>query len=736
MMDQEGDLLNEAQVKVPRKLKNALGYLGKYAIDYNFTPKDDMITFDSEVGRQHLARQLKVPANHVDGPYEDAPNTYRYNILNPNYMPESNDLGEDMSELNEAALSPYQKKLIASMPKGKGFRLGHKGAFWSKKGGHAGTDIIRDFHQKVQKMGFKDARTKMHATPDGSNIGDGTTYSDKDGNTFNVSVNYGNTQYDNWYSIDLKFSGKASLTVDALPKTTKAEKKVKVILKDPDWKSFKMPDGEWDEDEYERQDDFEEVLYNAEKKYLKQIKFKGVKTGYTSGGMPKAIKEKDVLIYYSNAANKKYSETGVVMIKVAGSHLDAFMTILDQEFRKKQMKYIREAVDTGTKSFKSFMAEADDLHEAKFKKSKRFKPGQKVFVVPSGSHDPARGKPKWKDAYTGTLEAQQKGGIAGKVVWNVINPNSKELGFSNPSMPFAQHDHEVFHNQKEAEKYWNDPSSYPLSEGFEKIIALLPGGSEKPEGGAYWSPKKNQLNSPATEKIYGKVMDYLETDKSFRRVPTRSHGGASSMVFKNSEGEVAVTSQDDGARRFMTIVVTPNEMLGEQRGTTRSSDLTVGMAVDWARQTETPQRATVVNIDSDGWQARIKLKNGQVKYVPVETLDPIYEEMATNAVANNAVDGLEHDDPPGPKYNIVPMYKREQFAGNPVFDVDGDLYDKCRNCKAPHERYSKFFNPEEEPGKSIYQYAKSSKASGNSIVLRDSKTGAMTYLKLGQKRKK
>lgn len=68
----------------------------------------------------------------------------------------------------------------------------------------------------------------------------------------------------------------------------------------------------------------------------------------------------------------------------------------------------------------------------------------------------------------------------------------------------------------------------------------------------------------------------------------------------------------------------------------------------------------------------------------------------------------------------------DTFAGAPVFDVDMDRVMKSRFGKNRYHRYSRYVG-EDEVGEAIRQHGRNRK-SGN-IVLRDSKTNVMTYLR-------
>lgn len=70
--------------------------------------------------------------------------------------------------------------------------------------------------------------------------------------------------------------------------------------------------------------------------------------------------------------------------------------------------------------------------------------------------------------------------------------------------------------------------------------------------------------------------------------------------------------------------------------------------------------------------------------------------------------------------------KEETFAGSKVFDCDSDTFQNCRLGKKKYARYKTYVG-EDEIGQEIKAYAL--KNPKKQIVLRDSKTGAMIYLR-------
>ena len=69
----------------------------------------------------------------------------------------------------------------------------------------------------------------------------------------------------------------------------------------------------------------------------------------------------------------------------------------------------------------------------------------------------------------------------------------------------------------------------------------------------------------------------------------------------------------------------------------------------------------------------------------------------------------------------------EQFAGVEVFDLSPDEYQHCVNGRDKYERWSKKLNMEDGANQNIRRY--SHRNPGKDIIVRDSRTGMMAYLK-------
>ena len=97
-------------------------------------------------------------------------------------------------------------------------------------------------------------------------------------------------------------------------------------------------------------------------------------------------------------------------------------------------------------------------------------------------------------------------------------------------------------------------------------------------------------------------------------------------------------------------------------------------------------------------------------------------EQKLTTVAGGNVAGLQ-GDPPVKKSKMI---RRKKFAGCEVFELDSDRYNKCKRAKLRSERFAKFVG-DDEIALAIREYAKTYPAKG--IMIQDSATGAMTYLK-------
>lgn len=85
------------------------------------------------------------------------------------------------------------------------------------------------------------------------------------------------------------------------------------------------------------------------------------------------------------------------------------------------------------------------------------------------------------------------------------------------------------------------------------------------------------------------------------------------------------------------------------------------------------------------------------------------DEVSTNAVENP-------DSPP--------LFKKSKFAGMNVVEVDDDTYHKCKFGKKPFARWSGIVDDENLRG-----FLQKNFNSNQKLLIKNSKTGSMTYLK-------
>ena len=104
------------------------------------------------------------------------------------------------------------------------------------------------------------------------------------------------------------------------------------------------------------------------------------------------------------------------------------------------------------------------------------------------------------------------------------------------------------------------------------------------------------------------------------------------------------------------------------------------------------------------------------------------EEVAGNSVGAGNIAGTAPagDDPPV-RSGKSKLVRRKKFAGCEVFELDSSRYNSCTRAKLRYERFSKFVG-DDEIAMDIREYARTYPAKG--IMIQDSATGSMTYLKL------
>ena len=112
------------------------------------------------------------------------------------------------------------------------------------------------------------------------------------------------------------------------------------------------------------------------------------------------------------------------------------------------------------------------------------------------------------------------------------------------------------------------------------------------------------------------------------------------------------------------------------------------------------------------------------------TTPTIDEDAPAMAAGNGAIAGLGVG-PKGEPGVELPRKKRwekvDTFGGADVFDVEMEDVMKIPGPKLPHERFAKYVGTDVEQGEALRQHAR--KYWKRDIVLRDNKTGVMTFLR-------
>lgn len=104
------------------------------------------------------------------------------------------------------------------------------------------------------------------------------------------------------------------------------------------------------------------------------------------------------------------------------------------------------------------------------------------------------------------------------------------------------------------------------------------------------------------------------------------------------------------------------------------------------------------------------------------------EDMPVTAAGHGQVAGIGigPDGEPGVNANNQP--KTSIFAGKKCFEVDDNTFYACKNGKRKYAHYRTYVG-EDETGKTIRNYGRSNPNAP--IIIKNSKTGAMMYLKYG-----
>jgi len=128
---------------------------------------------------------------------------------------------------------------------------------------------------------------------------------------------------------------------------------------------------------------------------------------------------------------------------------------------------------------------------------------------------------------------------------------------------------------------------------------------------------------------------------------------------------------------------------------------------------------------------RIKKKMKRIPPRSVRSiLKSLQEDGAPVNATGSAVAGTTGEPPVG-KHKKKPVIVR-RFAGNDVFVVDPEKYHKAYVGKKKYARYEEYVG-NDEIGEAIRQYGRDPKNRGKAIVLQNSNTGAMVFLRYGGK---
>jgi len=104
------------------------------------------------------------------------------------------------------------------------------------------------------------------------------------------------------------------------------------------------------------------------------------------------------------------------------------------------------------------------------------------------------------------------------------------------------------------------------------------------------------------------------------------------------------------------------------------------------------------------------------------------EEAPTNSMGAGGSPHFGQDGPiQGTDGGLTGDKQNEQFAGVEVFDLSPEEYQNCVNGRNKYERWSRKLNMEDGANQSIRRY--SHRNPDKDIIVRDSRTGMMAYLK-------
>jgi hypothetical protein len=112
-----------------------------------------------------------------------------------------------------------------------------------------------------------------------------------------------------------------------------------------------------------------------------------------------------------------------------------------------------------------------------------------------------------------------------------------------------------------------------------------------------------------------------------------------------------------------------------------------------------------------------------------EIIGEINEDAPTVSAGGGQVAGIGVGPKGEPGANSSHILRRTKFAGKDVFEVNDEAYYNARLGKQRYHRYERYVG-NDETGETIRQYGRSNP--GKPIILRNSKTGSMMYLRYGK----
>lgn len=114
-----------------------------------------------------------------------------------------------------------------------------------------------------------------------------------------------------------------------------------------------------------------------------------------------------------------------------------------------------------------------------------------------------------------------------------------------------------------------------------------------------------------------------------------------------------------------------------------------------------------------------------------DRMDLQKEDAPVMAASHGAVAGLGVGPQGEPPVSSSRMFRRKKFAGAEVFEVNSDWFHRARMGKRHYGRYEHYVG-NDETGLAIREYGNTNY--GKPIVIQDERTGAMCYLRYGNRK--